>query len=74
MERTWREKDSIKLSSHDGGDEGEVGCSERSLSELRVGSVGWLGERLEDLLDDGKDETVENVEESVLVERKSRSE
>lgn len=63
---TRREKNSVELGGHDGGDEGQVGGSKRSLSELRVSSVRRLGERLEDLLDDGEDETVEDVEEGVL--------
>jgi len=67
---TRREKNGVELGGHDGSDESEVGRSEGSLSEFRVRSVCWLGERLEDLLDDGEDETVEDVEEGVLRGRK----
>lgn len=41
------------------------------MLELVVGARDGFGKRLEDLLDDGKDEAVEDVKESVLRERES---
>jgi hypothetical protein len=65
--RTFGQEDGVELRAHDGGDESEVSRLERRLLEFVVRSVRRYGERLEDLLNDRKDETVKHVEEVILL-------
>ena len=67
--RTIGKEDGVELGVHDSSDEAEIGSPERGLGEFGVGSVCRLGEGLEDLLDDGQNQTVEDVEQGVLQRR-----